>query len=882
MESMNTESVEAVKKKGLEIVRSLRKNNGWLALFVPFALGVAFADVAAVPIALICYKGATSFKSNPIVYAVCALVGVMMGGDLTEVIMSLLAIIAAIVDNMFFETSEGTTSSRNCLHGAIIATALMLIGYSLNGLSAEKIAYALFYGLATYFGIYAFRKAGEGMGLGKRKITTEDGALFVGCVIMACLMILPEFTVNIFGFENVAFRIRTIACVVYVYYTVRKCRVSSAVAISAVGGLLLGISKHDLMAATLYAADFAIVALLSGVFSVYGYKVSLITFLFSLNIISLFAQGATVGFTWAELPVIAVLCIVCEWLRGKGVFSKRESLSVDKEAMDGGGNQPNVSAIRVNGIASEKFDKLAECIQNIGDMVAENVDRDDMKSNTYTMSYYLKRITKNICSKCACCGFCWEHSKCETGRAIMDIVSECGGSRRCVAKDAPEKFRNRCENLSLVLEEINIMMECARREKLAELRLQESQNCMKEQLVGLSNMVSQMADELKYNVDKNILSEFAIEEEVGREFGDAEVSIVTDAKGHNEVEVIPLDSTENRFAWDENEIASIVSNMLDKKMVSTGVKLNSNLTVAARFVEKTKFKVVAGVAAANKGEKQVSGDSFISEKIGYSKFLCGISDGMGAGEKASKYSDISIGLLKNLVDADVSLENAVDMVNRMNAFKSGGNEFATLDACFVDLYDGDISFVKAGAAPSFLVTDNGEKVEMVNTEKMPLGLEKSHVFNISNAKLSGGDCVVLMSDGVYEKLYDVVADVRSEGKTETERLCELISTLIKRKGSIDVKATANEILSYAIENAANSNTMHQYLEKVAGAEYDFQTAGSTHNFEMGGTVHVSMQDVTQNITQSEVCNATDDMRGKAVRNIADDMTVMFLKLWQKY
>jgi len=850
---MSTKSMGAFKIKGLEFASSIRKGDMWLVLFIPFALGVAFADVAAVPLTLICYKGATNFKSRPIVCAVSVLLGIMLGGDITDVIMSFFALIVALTSNLIFETSDEGSNFRNYLHGGVVAAVLMIIGYSINGLTFMKFLYACFYGLATYFGIYSFKKAGEGLGLSKKKITTDDSMFFVGSVMVASLMIFPEFSINIFGIENVVLPIRTIACVVYVFHTIRKCRISSAVAISAIGGLLLGISKNDLMLATLYATDFAVVSLLTGVFSVYGFKVLLVMFLFSLNVIPMFTQGAIASFSWLELAVIAALCIANEWLRHKGVFTKREMSNIVRGEMnqvqnnlsaDGDENSNssstnsniylNANSIKVNGIVSEKFDKLAECIRNIGNVFDEKMDSANMKRNVYSMSYLLTRISKNVCGKCACYSFCWEHSKCETGRAIVDAVQMCGMKRRCVVKDVPEKFKNRCENLPLIMEEINVMVECARQEKLADLRLCETKHCMKEQLVGLSNLVSQMAAELKYNVDKNLLSEFAIEEELGREFGDAEVSIVTDGNGHSEVEVIPLDSTENRFAWDEHEVADVVSNMLDKKMVSAGVKLNSNLTVAARFVEKTKYKVVAGVAAMNKGERQISGDSFISEKIGYSKFLCGICDGMGAGEEASKYSDFSIGLLKNLVDADVSLENAVDMVNRMNLFKSNGEVFTTLDTCFVDLYDGSVSFVKAGAAPSFVVRENGEKVELISTEKMPLGLEEANAFDIKNAQLRGGDCVVLMSDGVYEKLCEMVA--ARENENEETLLCELISTLVKKKGSVDVKFTANEILSFAAES--------NILGKAVGAEYD----------------------VYPNVES----------------DVTDDMTVMFLKLWQKY
>ena len=117
----------------------------------------------------------------------------------------------------------------------------------------------------------------------------------------------------------------------------------------------------------------------------------------------------------------------------------------------------------------------------------------------------------------------------------------------------------------------------------------------------------------------------------------------------------------------------------------------------------------------------VSGDSvgsFISED-GY--FYSIISDGMGTGECAKEASLFVCDFMKNILSASVSLNVAVGLLNGILRNKVGECS-ATLDLYRLDLLSGEATFLKSGAAHSYV--KRGDSLFRIRSETAPLGLMK--------------------------------------------------------------------------------------------------------------------------------------------------------------
>ena len=84
----------------------------------------------------------------------------------------------------------------------------------------------------------------------------------------------------------------------------------------------------------------------------------------------------------------------------------------------------------------------------------------------------------------------------------------------------------------------------------------------------------------------------------------------------------------------------------------------------------------------------------------------------------------------------------------LNTFICGGeNEcFTTVDLMEADLYTGRASFIKSGAAPSFLIRDG--KVFRLHSKTVPIGIIRALDAEMIRLELRAGDTIIMMSDGV--------------------------------------------------------------------------------------------------------------------------------------
>jgi stage II sporulation protein E len=79
---------------------------------------------------------------------------------------------------------------------------------------------------------------------------------------------------------------------------------------------------------------------------------------------------------------------------------------------------------------------------------------------------------------------------------------------------------------------------------------------------------------------------------------------------------------------------------------------------------------------------------------------------------------------------------------------TGGEKFATVDLCLIDLWTGETAMNKLGACPSFIL--QGQKIHTVEGAALPLGIIEHVVPMEHTFTLGEGDTLLLMSDGISE------------------------------------------------------------------------------------------------------------------------------------
>ena len=204
------------------------------------------------------------------------------------------------------------------------------------------------------------------------------------------------------------------------------------------------------------------------------------------------------------------------------------------------------------------------------------------------------------------------------------------------------------------------------------------------------------------------------------------------------------------------------------------------------FISEDKQQLRIGIAKTTKADSTMSGDTSIQTKLEDGKYLLAISDGMGSGKDARKASKTAIAMLDRLLTSGFDKNSSLRMINStLNAI---GQEdmYATLDIAILDLYAGNLEFIKNGACPTYV--KNRRNVEVLKSVSLPTGILNDIDLVVYDKDLQDGDILVMCSDGILES---------SEEYTNKELWLKFLLEEIETE---DVQKIADIILQEAIDN----------------------------------------------------------------------------------
>ncbi len=245
------------------------------------------------------------------------------------------------------------------------------------------------------------------------------------------------------------------------------------------------------------------------------------------------------------------------------------------------------------------------------------------------------------------------------------------------------------------------------------------------------------------------------------------------------------------------EIARQLSAICDTRLIAAKEGrnvLNSDYTTVF-FTEDTNYRVLYSAAKVTKDKETVSGDSYTCCDEDGQLVMC-LSDGMGSGLAASRESEAVVELLEEFITSGFSRETAAKMINSALVLQRSDGMFSTVDLCSLDLYTGVCSFLKAGAATTFIRRD--QWVETISSTSLAAGLVQQLDFDTSVKKLYDGDYLVMVTDGVLDAL-----PLKQEEETMKEILLNIHSTSPREFG----RAVLERVLSYCEYRAKDDMTV---------------------------------------------------------------------------
>ena len=203
------------------------------------------------------------------------------------------------------------------------------------------------------------------------------------------------------------------------------------------------------------------------------------------------------------------------------------------------------------------------------------------------------------------------------------------------------------------------------------------------------------------------------------------------------------------------KISRILAKVLQEKMIiqkqKCGLRADDD-TCMYKFTSEDKFGVQVGIAKSKKADSIISGDTTTQTRLEDGKYLLAISDGMGSGPEARKSSKIAIKMLERLLTSGFNKDTALKLINTTISDNTDEDMYATLDVNILDLYKGEMNFIKNGACPTFIKRRG--KVEILKYIALPTGILDNIDLIEYNYELQDGDIIVMCSDGVLDSNKD--------------------------------------------------------------------------------------------------------------------------------
>lgn len=518
------------------------------------------------------------------------------------------------------------------------------------------------------------------------------------------------------------------------------------------GGAPLGASVGVVAGLILSLADFgavvqmsllAFAGLLAGLLREGGKMAAAFGMLLGTSILSIYvgSQADVMSSTWESAAAAALLMLtprsmirtISRYVPGTNEHAKSQHEYAKRVR--------EVTADRVSQY-SEVFQQLSRSFSQLNGTVTAMKREDEI-------NHFMNTVAERSCASCHRQHACWEDKFFHTYKMMTDMMTTVEEDRIPTGKEIPRAWSAHCVKSSQVLLDMRQQYELYQNNRHWKKQIYDSRQLVADQLQGVSQVMEDLAKEIKREGQTLHLQEEQIREAVeGLGLSIQGIDIVSLEEGNVDIEV--YHSFEKGYDECRKIIAPLLSDILGEhiavKSEHPGEK-NGEPTLVA-FCSAKQFEVETGIAGAAKGGDLLSGDSFSMVDIGNGKFAVAISDGMGNGERARQESSAALSILQQLLQSGMDERLAVKSVNSVLLLRSSDEVFATVDLAIVDLYTAQTTFMKIGSTPSFI--KRGNEVIPVSANNLPIGILQDIDVDFVSMQMQSGDTLVMMSDGIYD------------------------------------------------------------------------------------------------------------------------------------
>lgn len=626
---------------------------------------------------------------------------------------------------------------------------------------------------------------------GEKKVFSIEELM--GASLLLAIAITALEPINILGYS-----LKNVLCILIVLILGWKSGILVGTTGGVTIGIVLGIIGNE---PPITIAAFAIAGMLSGIFSKVG-KLGVIIGFIAGNIIITYVSNDNIE------PIILFQEILIASL-GLLLIPKKAEVAMN-ELFDNSTLLPDMSK-RALEESKETVNKLSNISETISEMaksydeVAATVleNKEDLTCELENKEIFKKELNNNIDGMED--NILYDDIK-NSDEIINDIFKHLSKNKK-LTKDVLILIFAKYNNYIIGTENGNInssvendmkdMIDVINKSyKLSKInfvwkkKLDEKNKSMSVQLQGVSEVISDLADDIrdskneKYTDKKELIRKILMQKGIVV----SDIKIKKNDSDRTIVTIYTKDCDENIENM-AKKIGRVLTKVLQEKMTLQKKKSSlkpDNDSLVFSFISSDLYNLNVGIARAKKYDSPVSGDTSLQTKLNDGKYLLAISDGMGSGPEARKSSKIAIKMLERMLTSGFKKDVSIKMINSTLSANNDEDMYATLDILILDLYQGNIEFIKNGACPTYI--KRNKEVELVNSISLPTGIVNDIDLVVYDKDIKDGDIIVMCSDGIVE--------------SNTEYLHKelWLKYFLEELQTDDVQQIADLIISEAIDN----------------------------------------------------------------------------------
>ena len=403
------------------------------------------------------------------------------------------------------------------------------------------------------------------------------------------------------------------------------------------------------------------------------------------------------------------------------------------------------SAFSDRGIAlmiHERLNFAADAIAGIESGISAAADVLDRKY-ALNVNDLADRAADRVCRSCPNSMVCWgreyETFHREFNRLVMQLRTGFDLTESSMSPDCAEL----CEDIVGVIKAIETEYSRYLSAMSDERRVRELRRIYTDQLSGVRDILRDMGSlntqVLTANRDRTaekraetILKENGVER--------PHVFIMQDRSGKLRFEA--YGATEPRVT--REYLGALLAGVVGRELELPEVG-GSNGRFRITAAERTRLSAKVGAYQLASDANRVCGDCYDCFTGADGSLYIVLSDGMGTGSRARVDSTMACSVLSKLLKSGVSLSAALETVNTVLMVKSADESFATLDICKIDLNSGECAVYKAGAATTYIKSE--DRLIRAALSSPPAGTGGKLSVPAQKFSVRCGDVIVMMTDG---------------------------------------------------------------------------------------------------------------------------------------